>query len=234
MRIWSMLEYLMHATVTWSDVLSDEKDKPYFQSIMQFLKQELAAGKTIYPPQNELFSAFKETSYDEVKVVILGQDPYHGAGQAHGLSFSVKPQVKLPPSLKNIFQELKNDLQIPISTQGCLTPWAKQGVLLLNTSLSVEASQPQSHAGIGWTQFTDRVIRTLNDHQKPIVFLLWGAHAKNKAVLINNSNHLVLTAPHPSPFSAHQGFLGCKHFSKTNDFLISKGRQPIHWDLNQS
>ncbi len=219
------------SVVTWTDVLGDEKTQPYFKSILQFLEQEKIAGKTIYPVQNEIFNAFKETPYDQVKVVILGQDPYHGPGQAHGLSFSVKPGVTPPPSLKNIFQELKNDLNLPIPNHGCLKKWANQGVLLLNTSLSVEQNNPQSHSKIGWTTFTDNVIKKLNDHSQPLVFLLWGAHAKNKSVLINDKKHLVLTAAHPSPFSVHQGFFGCRHFSKTNTFLAAQGREPIDWSL---
>ncbi len=222
----------MHSTLNWNDVLGDEKAKPYFKSILQFLAQEKAEGKVFYPPQDELFSAFKETTYDQVKVVILGQDPYHGPGQAHGLSFSVKPGIKPPPSLKNIFQELKNDLNIPIPNHGCLKKWASQGVLLLNTSLSVESAKPQSHAKIGWTIFTDKVMEQLNNHPEPLVFMLWGAHAKNKGALIDRQKHLVLTAAHPSPFSVHQGFWGCKHFSKANAFLVSHGREPIDWDLN--
>lgn len=217
---------------TWADVLGDEKGKPYFKDILSFLAQEKSAGKTIYPPQNELFSAFKETSYDEVKVVLLGQDPYHGPGQAHGLSFSVNMGIKPPPSLVNIFQELKNDLQLPFPAHGFLKKWANQGVLLLNTSLSVERGKPQSHAHIGWTQFTDTVIKKLNQHPHPLVFLLWGSHAKNKRPLIDEKKHLVLLAAHPSPFSAHNGFLGCRHFSKANAFLQEHGRQPIDWQLD--
>ncbi|MDP3704621.1 MAG: uracil-DNA glycosylase [Legionellaceae bacterium] len=220
------------ATTTWTDILADEKTQPYFKSILQFLLQEKQAGKTIYPSQSNLFKAFKETLYHQVKVVILGQDPYHGPGQAHGLSFSVQPNVALPPSLKNIFKELNNDLNIPIPKQGCLSKWAKQGVLLLNTSLSVERGQPQSHAKIGWTTFTDHVIRKLNDHPESLVFLLWGAHAHSKIPWLDDQKHLVLSAAHPSPFSAHRGFLGCQHFSKANAFLISKGREPIKWDLH--
>jgi len=168
------------ATTTWTDVFADEKSQPYFKAIVQFLANEQLAGKTIYPPQDYLFNAFKETPYNEVKVVILGQDPYHGPGQAHGLSFSVQQDVRVPPSLKNIFKELKNDLNIPIASHGCLNQWAKQGVLLLNTSLSVERGKPQSHAHIGWGTFTDNVIRKLNDHPEPLVFMLWGAHAQSK------------------------------------------------------
>lgn len=221
----------MANSATWSDILGDEKSQPYFKSILEFLAKEKKAGKVIYPDQNELFSAFKETPYDQLKVVILGQDPYHGPGQAHGMAFSVKPGVKPPPSLKNIFKELASDLGLPIPNHGYLKKWANQGVLLLNTSLSVEESKPQSHADIGWTLFTDNVIRQLNNYPHGLVFLLWGAHAKNKRALIDEKKHLVLTAPHPSPFSAHQGFLGCHHFSKANDFLKTHGRMPIDWGL---
>lgn len=221
----------MDACSTWSDVLGKEKTKPYFQSILHFLAQEKAANKIIYPKQEDLFSAFKETPFDDVKVVILGQDPYHGPGQAHGLSFSVQPGIKPPPSLLNIFKELKNDLDISIPSHGYLKKWANQGVLLLNTSLSVEAGKPQSHAGIGWTKFTDKVIAQLSEHAHPLVFLLWGGPAKKKEILINKEKHLVLKSTHPSPLSAHQGFLGCRHFSQANEFLISKGREPIDWDI---
>lgn len=216
---------------TWADVLGNEKKQPYFLSILQHLAQEKKAGKVIYPPQKELFNAFKETPYDQVKVVILGQDPYHGPGQAQGLSFSVPPGIPAPPSLKNIFKELKADLNLSIPTQGCLKKWANQGVLLLNTSLSVEQNKPQSHSKIGWAVFTDKVIQQLNLHPKPLVFILWGAHARSKATFIDEKTHLVLQSAHPSPLSAHQGFWGSKHFSKTNAFLLSKGRQPIDWAL---
>jgi len=219
---------------TWSDVLGDEKKQPYFKSILQFLAQEISAGKTIYPPQKELFSAFKETPYEKLRVVILGQDPYHGPGQAHGLSFSVQPNIPVPPSLRNIFQELQTDLQIPVPNHGCLKKWANQGVLLLNTSMSVERGKPQSHAGIGWTTFTDNVISKLNGYPKALVFLLWGAHAQSKRPLIDEKKHLVLTASHPSPFSVHRGFFGCRHFSKANSFLQAQGREPIDWSLNRS
>ncbi len=222
---------MSNSKITWADILGNEKAQPYFKSILEFLTKEKNAGKIIYPAQDELFSAFQETAYEQLKVVILGQDPYHGPGQAHGLSFSVKPGVKLPPSLKNIFQELKSDLNMPTPTQGCLKKWAQQGVLLLNTSLSVEQNQPQSHAKIGWTIFTDNVIRQLNDYSEPLVFLLWGTHAKNKGALITDPKHLILTAAHPSPFSVHQGFYGCRHFSKTNAFLAVNGREPIDWHL---
>jgi uracil-DNA glycosylase len=214
-------------TTLWSDVLRPEQAKPYFQSILQFLAQEKQQGKIIYPSDEDIFNAFNETAYEEVKVVILGQDPYHGEGQAHGLSFSVQPGVKPPPSLKNIFK----DLNLPTPQHGCLQKWAHQGVLMLNTSLSVEQGKPQSHAKIGWTTFTEQVIRILNDHPKPLVFLLWGANAQSKRIFITAPHHLVLTAPHPSPLSAHQGFLGCRHFSQTNQFLKENGRGEIDWGL---
>ncbi len=217
--------------LTWADVLGEEKNKSYFKAILAFLAQEKSLGKIIYPAQNELFNAFKETSFEQVKIVLLGQDPYHGSGQAHGLSFSVNIGIKPPPSLLNIFQELKNDLNVPFPSHGCLKKWANQGVLLLNTSLSVERAKPQSHVHIGWTQFTDKVIEKLNQHPHALVFLLWGTHAKNKRKLIDEKRHLVLMAAHPSPFSAHHGFLGCRHFSKANQFLQAKGRQAIYWNL---
>lgn len=208
------------------------KTQPYFTAILDFLAQEKAAGKAIFPPQNEWFAAFKETPFAEIKAVILGQDPYHAPGQAHGLAFSVRPEVPPPPSLKNIFKELHQDLQIPVPKHGCLKKWASQGVLLLNTALSVEQAKPQSHAKIGWRIFTDTVIQKLSAHPQPLVFLLWGAPAKAKRVFIDAKKHLVLTAAHPSPLSAHQGFLGCKHFSKANAFLIEQGRTAIDWDLS--
>jgi uracil-DNA glycosylase len=221
----------MTTNATWADILGQEKTEPYFQSILQFLANEKHMGKVVYPPENEIFNAFKETPYAQLKVVILGQDPYHGPSQAHGLSFSVKPGVAPPPSLKNIYKELLADLNLPIPNHGCLSKWAHQGVLLLNTALTVEQSKPQSHAKIGWTTFTDNVIRRLNEYPNPLVFLLWGAHAQSKRSFINAPRHLILTAPHPSPLSAHQGFLGCRHFSKTNAFLIQHGRGQIDWRL---
>ncbi|OGV40251.1 MAG: uracil-DNA glycosylase [Legionellales bacterium RIFCSPHIGHO2_12_FULL_42_9] len=220
-----------HSVATWADILGREKTQPYFQSILQFIAKEKHAGKIIYPAQNELFNAFKETPYTQVKVVILGQDPYHSPGQAHGLAFSVQHGVKTPPSLKNIFQELQNDLNLPIPAHGCLKKWANQGVLLLNTSLSVEHNLPQSHAKIGWNIFTDNVIKKLNDYPQSLVFLLWGLHAKNKSALITDAKHLILIAAHPSPFSVNRGFFGCRHFSRTNVFLQSIGHEPIDWSL---
>ncbi|MBS0352198.1 MAG: uracil-DNA glycosylase [Proteobacteria bacterium] len=218
-------------TTTWQSVLSGEKEQDYFKKILAFLERERSSGKIIYPPQKDIFNAFKFTAYSDVRVVILGQDPYHGAGQAHGLSFSVQPGVTPPPSLQNIFLELKNDLGYLPPTHGCLEKWAKQGVLLLNTVLTVEAGKPQSHANIGWQQFTDKVIECLNDHPHGIVFLLWGAPAQHKARLINPFKHHILTAPHPSPLSAHRGFLGCKHFSKTNALLKEMELTEIDWRL---
>lgn len=219
------------AALTWADVLAEEKKQAYFLKLLAFIQQEREAGQLIYPAQDELFNAFEATPYDQVKVVILGQDPYHGPGQAHGLSFSVKQGVKPPPSLRNLFLELNNDLGITLPNHGCLTRWAQQGVLLLNTSLSVVEGKPQSHAKIGWSVFTDAVIKQLNNHPLPLVFLLWGRHAEKKGLGVDGTRHLVLTAPHPSPFSAHQGFFGCRHFSKANDFLKAKGRIPVDWSL---
>lgn len=216
---------------TWKSLLSEEKQKSYFQEILQFIKNERTAGKKIYPPQKDIFNALKFTPYEKVKVVIIGQDPYHGPNQAHGLAFSVKEGVRPPPSLQNIFIELNNDLHIPKPTHGCLEKWAKQGVLLLNTILTVEAGKPQSHENIGWQRFTDTVITTLNDHPNRIVFLQWGAHAQRKSVLINSLKHYILKAPHPSPFSANRGFFGCKHFSKANELLRQQGLEEIDWSL---
>jgi len=218
-------------TLTWKTLLSDEKQKSYFQAILNFIHTERTAGKIIYPAQADIFNAIKFTPYENVKVVILGQDPYHGENQAHGLSFSVRKGVPLPPSLQNIFKELKNDLDIPNPHYGCLEHWAQQGVLLLNTVLTVEANKPQSHAHIGWQRFTDHVIASLNDHPQGIVFLLWGSYAQQKAQLITNMRHRILKAPHPSPLSAHRGFMGCRHFSQTNQLLQQMGREPIDWRI---
>lgn len=217
--------------ITWKTVLAEEKKKDYFKNILQFLEVEKAANKIIYPPQADIFNALKYTPYEDVKVVIIGQDPYHGQNQAHGLSFSVRHGVPQPPSLKNIFKELHDDLNIEIPTHGCLEAWTKQGVLLLNAVLTVEAGEPQSHANIGWQQFTDRVIESLNEHTTGIVFLLWGSYAQQKRLLITNPNHRILETTHPSPFSAHRGFLGSKHFSKANALLEQMGREKINWQL---
>lgn len=218
-------------TLSWEDALKGEKEKAYFQSALNFVKSERQAGKQIYPQQGDIFNAFKFTPFDKVNVVILGQDPYHGPNQAHGLCFSVQPGIAIPPSLKNIYKEQQSDLGIPIPNHGHLTNWAEQGVFLLNTSLTVEASKPQSHANIGWQEFTDHVIKTINDHRDHVVFLLWGSHAQKKAMMIDPLKHIILKAPHPSPLSAHRGFLGCKHFSKTNDALSKVGKPIINWQL---
>ena len=218
---------------TWHDVLHNEKQQPYFQNILNIVQQERNNGITIFPPKNDVLNAFKVTEIDRVKVVILGQDPYHNVGQAHGLAFSVPHNIqKIPPSLINIYNELSNDIpNFHIPTHGCLNAWAEQGVLLLNTVLTVRAHQAHSHANIGWEIFTDRVISQLNIHREHLVFLLWGSHAQKKGENINRSRHLVLTAPHPSPLSAYRGFFGCKHFSKTNNYLIKQGITPINWQI---
>jgi uracil-DNA glycosylase len=217
------------AVLTWEQVLGAEKQKPYFLDILARLNSERKQGKTIFPPKEQMFNAFKLTPFTAIKVVILGQDPYHGPGQAHGLSFSVQKPVRQPPSLQNIFKELKSDIGMEPPEHGDLTGWAKQGVLLLNASLSVEASLPQSHAKYGWHQFTDHVIDCINEHPEPVVFMLWGSSARSKAARLDKKRHLVLECPHPSPLSAHRGFLGCQHFSKANAFLEQAGRKPIDW-----
>ena len=214
---------------TWDDLLKDEFEKEYYKKIRAFLKNEYAnPSYPVYPDMHDIFNALKITDYHAVKAVILGQDPYHGPLQAHGLSFSVKDGVAPPPSLVNIFKELNSDLGLPIPKSGDLTPWAKNGVLLLNTVLTVRGGAAASHRGIGWEKFTDRIIELLNMREEPIVFLLWGGFAKSKAALITNPNHHILTAAHPSPLSAYNGFFGCKHFSKANEFL----NEPINWNLN--
>ena len=217
---------------SWSDMLGAEKQQPYFQQIMQFVQQQRAAGKTIYPPQQDVFNAFKYTDFDNVKVVILGQDPYHGPSQAHGLCFSVQPGVKTPPSLVNMYKELAQDIPgFNIPNHGFLEKWAEQGVLLLNTVLTVEQGQAHSHAKIGWEEFTDKVIQQLSHYREGIVFLLWGSHAQRKGSVIDTSKHHVLKAPHPSPLSAHRGFFGCKHFSTANNLLQQQGLHPIDWQV---
>jgi uracil-DNA glycosylase len=217
---------------SWKKVLEHEFEKPYFLQIVTFLKTEKAAGKTIYPPGPLIFNAFNQTPFTKVKVVILGQDPYHGPGQAHGLSFSVPNGVKPPPSLVNIFKEIQSDIGIPMPAQyGNLTRWAEQGVLLLNASLTVRANEPNSHAKIGWTDFTNEVIQKISDKKEGVVFLLWGKFAQDKQLLIDETKHHVLKAAHPSPFSADKGFFGCKHFSQTNTFLADEGLDPVDWKL---
>ena len=216
---------------SWKEELKEEFDKPYFEKIVSFLKDEKKAGKIIYPPGKLLFNAFECTPFSNVKVVIIGQDPYHGQGQAHGLSFSVPEGIHPPPSLVNIFKELNNDLQIPIANTGNLESWARQGVLLLNASLTVEANTPNSHSQVGWHTFTDEVIRHISIHKNHVVFMLWGKFAQNKEILIDASKHKILKAAHPSPFSAYNGFFGCSHFSKTNSWLTEHGEKPINWQL---
>ena len=218
---------------SWLRVLGDEFEKPYMTQLKAFLKAEKQAGKVIYPAGENWFNALNTTPFDQVKVVILGQDPYHGPGQAHGLCFSVLPGVPAPPSLENMFKELKNDLGIPISAHGYLQHWAQQGVLLLNSVLTVERGRAGSHQGRGWEIFTDACIAHLNRERGGLVFLLWGSYAQKKGQLIDRQRHLVLEAPHPSPLSAHRGFFNCKHFSKTNDYLKKHGGQPIDWALPQ-
>jgi uracil-DNA glycosylase len=214
----------------WKEALGSEFEKPYFPALKEFLLQEKEQC-TIYPPGNQIFAAFNHTPFEKVKVVILGQDPYHGPGQAHGLCFSVPQGIMPPPSLVNIFKELKTDLEIPVPKHGNLTKWAQQGVLLLNATLTVRANQAGSHQKKGWETFTDRVIEVVSEKGKNIVFLLWGNYAQQKSVLINANNHLVLKSVHPSPLSASRGFFGCRHFSKTNDYLIKNNINPIDWNI---
>lgn len=214
----------------WDSIIGEEFSKPYYKKLREFLKNEYKSRK-IYPNMYDIFNALKYTSYNDVKAVIIGQDPYHGEGQAHGLCFSVKKGITPPPSLVNIFKELKSDLGIEIAGHGELTAWAQNGVLLLNTVLTVREASPNSHKNLGWETFTDAVITALNKRSTPTVFILWGANAKSKASLLTNPNHKILTAAHPSPLSAYNGFFGCKHFSKTNDFLIQNGISPIDWEL---
>ncbi|MBQ6230630.1 MAG: uracil-DNA glycosylase [Eubacterium sp.] len=217
-------------TNDWSDKLKDEYKKDYYRKLFEFVGAEYSTH-TIYPPGDDIFNAFHLTPLSKVKVVIIGQDPYHEEGQAHGLSFSVKPGVDIPPSLVNIYKELNTDLGCYIPNNGYLVKWAEQGVLLLNAVLTVRAHQAASHQNKGWENFTDAVIRIVNEVDRPIVFLLWGGFARGKKAMLNNPNHLVLEAPHPSPLSSYRGFFGCKHFSKANDFLISHGVEPIDWQI---
>ena len=217
----------------WREVLQEEFKTPYMQELRAFIKSELRAGKAIFPHGQNIFNAFNMTPLSKIKVVILGQDPYHGLGQAHGLCFSVRRGIPAPPSLINIFKELKNDLGLPISKHGELSDWAEQGVFLLNTVLTVEKAKAASHRGKGWEIFTDKVIQILGTRQVPIVFLLWGSFAQKKEAMIKTPPHVVLKAPHPSPLSAHAGFLGCKHFSKVNAYLRQWGKKEINWELSQ-
>ncbi len=215
---------------SWKELLKDEFSKPYFAGLRAFLKQEKAAGKIVYPPGGRIFAAFNETPVDQVKVVIIGQDPYHGEGQANGLCFSVAPGVRKPPSLLNIFKELQEDIGVPIPVNGNLDAWAGQGVLLLNATLTVRANEAGSHQNKGWEPFTDAVIRAVSSHCNGVVFLLWGRFAQAKAELIDKSKHYILEAAHPSPL-ARTGFMGCRHFSKANELLKNQGKTPVDWRL---
>lgn len=214
----------------WDEILKDEWQKPYYQTLRGFLKQEYQST-TVYPDMNNIFNALKYTAFQDVKAVIIGQDPYHGPNQAHGLCFSVLPGIEPPPSLKNIFKELEDDLGVPAASGGTLIPWAKQGVLMLNSCLTVRAGQAGSHHNMGWEIFTDRVINELNNKKTPVVFLLWGSPAAKKADIITNPIHKKLKCPHPSPLSAYRGFFGCRHFSLANEFLKSNGLEPIDWRI---
>ena len=216
---------------SWKARIGDHLQRPEMQVLATFLRTEKQAGKRIYPPGPEIFAAFERTPFDTVRVVILGQDPYHGPGQAHGLCFSVRPGVRVPPSLENIFKEIQRDLGIPRPDHGCLTAWADRGVLLLNSVLTVEDGRAGSHQGKGWEGFTDAAIDALNRERKGLVFLLWGAYAQRKGQLIDGDRHCVLSSVHPSPLSAHRGFIGCGHFSAANRYLESRGQAPIDWSL---
>ncbi len=214
----------------WDEILKEEWAKPYYVNLRSFLKTEYSSH-TVYPDMHDIFNALKYTSFADTRVVILGQDPYHGVGQAHGLCFSVKKGIEPPPSLKNIYEEMHSDLGMDIPTHGELTAWAKQGVLMLNTVLTVRAGMANSHKGMGWEIFTDRVISELDKKETPVVFLLWGSPARKKAEIITNPIHKKMITVHPSPLSAYRGFFGCKHFSKTNEILLQSGQKPIDWEI---
>ncbi|WP_434762446.1 uracil-DNA glycosylase [Vibrio fortis] len=222
----------MSSSQTWQEIIRQQQSQPYFQQMNDFVEQQRRDGKVVYPPENQVFSAFDMTPFEDVRVVILGQDPYHGAQQAHGLAFSVLPGVKIPPSLRNMYKELADDIEgFEAPTHGYLESWAQQGVLMLNTVLTVEEGKAHSHAKCGWETFTDHIIAQLNERAEPIVFLLWGAHAQKKGQAIDEKKHFVLSAPHPSPLSARRGFFGCKHFSQTNELLKSQNLPAIDWCL---
>ena len=222
----------MSSSQTWQEIIRQQQSQPYLQQINDFVEQQRRDGKVVYPPENQVFSAFDMTPFEDVRVVILGQDPYHGAQQAHGLAFSVLPGVKIPPSLRNMYKELADDIEgFEAPTHGYLESWAQQGVLMLNTVLTVEEGKAHSHAKCGWETFTDHIIAQLNERAEPIVFLLWGAHAQKKGQAIDEKKHFVLSAPHPSPLSARRGFFGCKHFSQTNELLKSQNLPAIDWCL---
>jgi uracil-DNA glycosylase len=214
---------------SWKAMLKDEFEAPYFNELSRIVREAYLGNTPVYPPPKQVFHAFELCPFDQVKVVIIGQDPYHGAGQAHGLCFSVQDGVRVPPSLQNIYKEIHDDIGTPMKESGNLERWAGQGVLLLNATLTVETSKPGSHQGLGWETFTDAVIQKVSDEKEHVVFLLWGKYAQDKGAKIDTSKHLVLKAPHPSPFSAYTGFLGCKHFSKTNEYLAQHRQIPIEW-----
>lgn len=226
-----MTDARLKLDLSWAARVGDYFEREDMQALRAFLLTEKRAGKRVYPPGPQIFAALDATPFDKVKVVILGQDPYHGPGQAHGLCFSVPPGVAVPPSLENIFAEIGSDLGLPWPDHGCLLPWAERGVLLLNAVLTVRARAPGSHQGKGWEGFTDRVVDELNRGREGLVFLLWGSYAQAKGRLVDRSRHLVLMAPHPSPLSAHRGFLGCRHFSQANQYLEAHGQAPIDWSL---
>lgn len=220
---------------SWKNALLEELEKPYIANLQSFLSQEKASGAKIYPPEEQIFTALWKTPFPKVKVLIMGQDPYHGPGQAHGMCFSVNKEVKVPPSLQNIYKELNNDIGMPIPKHGNLTSWAEQGVLLLNATLTVPEGQPLAHHGKGWELFTDAIVKALCERSDPVIFVLWGNYAKNKCAHIlkeaNAKNHPLLTAAHPSPLSAYRGFFGCRHFSKINELLASMKKEPIDWKI---
>lgn len=222
----------MEIPSNWHQKLKRELALPYMQELERFLDSEEREGHIVYPPRSLIFNAFLQVHFDQVKVVIIGQDPYHGEGQAHGLSFSVPSGIRIPPSLRNIFLELKSDLNIEPPKTGCLTKWAEQGVLLLNATLTVRAQAPKSHHGKGWERFTDAIVRILCERADPVIFILWGKSAQEKWKTAESMNHVVLTAPHPSPYSAHTGFLGCRHFSTINRYLNQWGKDAIEWDIS--
>ena len=226
-----MSESRVRLAPSWQARVGDYLERPDMRALGDFLRAEKAQGKRIYPPGPQMFAALEATPFEDVKVVVLGQDPYHGPGQAHGLSFSVPPGVDVPPSLLNIFKEQERDLGIPRPDHGCLLPWAKQGVLLLNAVLSVESGRAGAHQGKGWEGFTDHIVETLAREREGLVFLLWGSYAQAKGKRIDTGRHRVLRAPHPSPLSAHRGFIGCGHFSAANDYLVRRGHAPIDWSL---
>lgn len=230
-----MLEELESETKnadTWKKVLEGERGQPYFKELINSIEMARQGGKLIYPKNIEIFAALKACPFEQVKVVILGQDPYHGPGQAHGLCFSVQPGTEPPPSLKNIYKELNADLGLAVAKSGCLLGWAQQGVLLLNSVLTVEANKPASHANLGWEKLTDKIIGELSTRKTGLVFMLWGAYAQKKGAQIDQSKHLILKAAHPSPFSAHNGFFGSRHFSKANSYLIAQGRGEVDWRVD--